>query len=126
MEDKEVEKLIENAMSNTKDLAQPGNGVTAEVATILNFYCKARVERGMSVKDVADKTGLTNQLITKIEQYKVIPRFDVMLKLLKAVDVEFVTYRTDMVVYDMNARHPELYQTFGTPSDLQAWNNLED
>lgn len=125
MTDKEVEKQIESAMSNTKDLVQTGNGITAEVASILNFYCKTRVEKGMTIKDVADKTGLTNQLITKIEQYKVIPRFDVMLKLLKAVDIEFTTYITTVSVNGPYAINPELCQTSGTPSGLQAWNNLE-
>ena len=125
MTNKEVEKQIESAMSNTTDLVQTSNGITAKVASILNFYFTNRVEKGMSIKDVADKTGLTCQMITKIEQYKVIPRFDVMLKLLNAVGIEFVTYVTSVAVNERYAINPDICQTSGTPSDLQAWNNLE-
>lgn len=95
----EIKENIEKAMESTKDLNYAGNGVTAEIAQIVDVYFTERIRQELSLTDIYRKTGIAVPYIQKIEQYKIIPRLDVMLKLLHAVDGHLIPFKLNELVF---------------------------
>ncbi len=47
---------------------------------------KLRLDRNMTQKDLADKTGLKQSAVARLESEEVLPKLDTLLKLAKALD----------------------------------------
>lgn len=59
-----------------------------KAAEILFELSEARIRRGMTQRQLAEKTGIPQPNINKIEAAKVMPRLDTLLKIAECVGVE--------------------------------------
>jgi transcriptional regulator with XRE-family HTH domain len=61
--------------------------ICAAVAQILHAE---RAERGLTLAAVADKAGLSYQMVRFVEQQKRNPTFDTLLRICDAMEIEFI------------------------------------
>ena len=63
-----------------------------EVSRYIIKLIKRRIELKMSQRDLAEKTGIKQPMIARIESFDSVPRFDTILKIVKALglNIDFV------------------------------------
>lgn len=61
--------------------------IECEQYELIENLIKERKKKGLTQKDIAQKTGMTQQTVSRIEQYDVKPSLLNLLKYLKAVDL---------------------------------------
>ena len=63
-----------------------------EVSRYIIKLIKRRIELKMSQRDLAEKTGIKQPMIARIESFYSTPRFDTLLKIVKALglNIDFV------------------------------------
>ena len=79
----DVKNLMKEVFVEEYDSIQAG----AEIAALV---MKARLDRKFTQKQLAEKTGLTQSAIARIENKGAIPRTDTLMKIAKALNMNFV------------------------------------
>ena len=72
-----------NHVKNINEDEKINMEIIEEISEILNEYIKKREELGLSQRDMANKVGLKQSSIARIESFRVKPQMDTMLKVLK-------------------------------------------
>jgi len=75
----------EKAVNGDLDPVKPGQGVSAEMGMRVK---KARESRGLSIFDLYLRTNIDVDLLTQIEEGKVVPPLGTVIKLAKALDLK--------------------------------------
>lgn len=57
-----------------------------ECVAVINTLIDQRKEKGMTQKDLAKASGLTQSVIARLESKKAIPQLDTLLKVVDALD----------------------------------------
>lgn len=65
-------------------------GPTKEISKILLKMIEKRFELGMTQKELADKSGLKQSAIARMENFSVLPRLDTLLKTFRVLGLELV------------------------------------
>ena len=60
-----------------------------EVARIINEITQERIRRGLSQRQLAEKCGLKQSAIARIESLQSVPRIDTIIKIANALDIKF-------------------------------------
>ena len=90
---------------------------------------KARADRGWSQTETGRRVGLTQKHISQIESGKIMPRFDTLLDLVRALDLDLVivprnlTPTIDAMVHDLtnpDARSALLAPAFASETDADG------
>lgn len=58
------------------------------VAQIVNALCRRRIELGLTQAEVAEKAGLQQKSIARLENGNVVPRLDTVFKVANALGME--------------------------------------
>ncbi len=72
--------------------------VSDSLANIVASIIKARVEKGMTQRQLAEKCGIKQSAIARIETLQVIPRLDTILKIADGVGMTLVPQITSVAV----------------------------
>ena len=71
-----------------------------EVSNYIIELIKRRIELKMSQRDLAEKTGIKQPMIARIESFDTVPRLDTLLKITKALDLK-LSFEKEVVI-DLN------------------------
>lgn len=89
-----------------------------EISKIIVSLIEARVERGLTQRQLASKCGLKQAAIARMESLKTIPRLDTIIKVAKALDMEICIDRITAQIDDLRYMvMPE------SNSDSSVWSN---
>lgn len=83
----DAKKMIQERIKNDKEFAKAYEEVKKEY-TLIQQVTKARKEMGLTQKELADKVGVTQQIISRFENEKHAPTLDNFLKILDGLDLE--------------------------------------
>lgn len=61
--------------------------VASEVARIVGSLAQARVKQGLTQRQLADKCGIKQSAIARMESLQVIPRLDTIIKIARCLNV---------------------------------------
>lgn len=84
-------KTIDEIWLKIKDLGEQENKtieVSKTLSELINRISRERINEGLSQRDMAEKTGIKQANIARIEKLQIIPRVDTLIKLAKALDME--------------------------------------
>lgn len=74
-----------------------------EISKVIVALIEARVDRGMTQRQLAQKCGLKQAAIARMESLKTIPRLDTVIKVAKALKMEVyvdsITAQIDTLLY---------------------------
>lgn len=65
-------------------------GPTKEINKILIRLVERRSELGMTQKELAEKCGLQQSAIARIENFSVLPRLDTLIRIFRVLGLEFI------------------------------------
>lgn len=59
-----------------------------KIAQIINKIASARIEKGMTQRQLAEKSGIKQSAIARMETLQVIPRVDTLVRIANSLDIE--------------------------------------
>jgi len=83
----DAKKIVEDKARNDQSFKNAYQEVAREYQLIRKVV-KARKEKGLTQKDLADMIGLKQQVISRLEREKHVPTLNIFLKILDGVDLE--------------------------------------
>ena len=69
------------------------NNINDEEIKLINELVKIRKSKGLTQKEVASVSGLSQQMVSRIENMDNSPTLSIFFKYIKAVGVDLVIYR---------------------------------
>lgn len=83
----DVTKIINQKCNSDPKFKKAYQQASAELDLIAQIIL-TRKEKGMTQKDVADKTGLTQQMVSRIENRECSPNYRNLVKIVSALDAK--------------------------------------
>lgn len=81
----DISKIINEKCNNDPKFATAYKHAIAELDLIAQII-KTRKEKGLTQEDVAERSGLTQQMISRIERKETLPNYRNLLKIADALD----------------------------------------
>lgn len=81
----DISKIIKQKCESDPEFSRAYRQASAELDLIAQII-KTRKEKGMTQKDVADKAGLTQQMVSRIESREHLPNYRNLVKIADALD----------------------------------------
>ncbi|MBQ9932187.1 MAG: helix-turn-helix transcriptional regulator [Firmicutes bacterium] len=81
------DKLWED-LKGDSDEARELLEVSESIALIINDIVRARINKGLSQRDLADLCGMKQSAIARMERLQVIPRLDTIIKIARKLDLK--------------------------------------
>jgi transcriptional regulator with XRE-family HTH domain len=72
--------------------AENGNGLLPEELYVAERIKELRTQKGLSLTEMAEKTGFSSALLSQVENYLVSPPLGMLVKLAKALNVEICDF----------------------------------
>lgn len=94
------------------------------VSSIIEKLVKARISQGISQRELAQRTGIQQPTIARMEKVKVIPRLDTMARLAVCLGVEITAEQKTVAEYSpvgMVAMIPTNYSTAKNRGQSGYW-----
>lgn len=88
-----LDKMLENIKSKNENSKRTIESAENTIK-IINKIEKARIDLGMTQRDLADKCGIKQPALARIETCKVIPKLNTIISIAKAVGVEIIAVTT--------------------------------
>jgi DNA-binding XRE family transcriptional regulator len=83
----DAKKLVEEKINQDIEFEKNYN-LIKEQYTLIQQVTKIRKEMGLTQKDLADKIGVKQQVISRLENEKHVPTLDNFIKILEGLDLE--------------------------------------
>ncbi|AOY77398.1 helix-turn-helix domain-containing protein [Clostridium formicaceticum] len=83
----DAKKMLQDKIEKDKEFAKTYEEVKKEY-TLIQQVIKARKEMGLTQKELANKVGVTQQVISRFENEKNAPTLDNLIKILDGLDLE--------------------------------------
>ena len=85
-----IDNLFENIKNEDQKAAETIE-VAKDISKIINNIVQTRIEMGLTQQELADKCGLKQSAIARIEKLQVMPRLDTVIRIAKSLDMTIYT-----------------------------------
>ncbi len=95
--------------------------IAEEIARIVGDIAEARIKKGLTQRQLAEKSGIKQSAIARMESLQAIPRIDTLVKIARCLDVRISVDSISTVITDVGI--VVNLQDFMANTDNYRWNS---
>lgn len=92
----DAKKLVKDKINEDKEFEKHYDQLKDQY-TLIQQVTKVRKEMGLTQKDLANKIGMKQQVISRVENEKHVPTLDSFIRILDGLDLELTIKKKDYI-----------------------------
>lgn len=100
-----IDKIFDN-IKNEGQKSKETVEIANNISRIINNIVQTRIEMGITQQELADRCGLKQSAIARIEKLQVMPRLDTVIRIAKNLNLSIYTAKETENVFKINAYIP--------------------
>jgi len=93
-----------------------------EVTKVVFALTKRRIELGYSQRDLAEKTGLKQSAIARLESLGSVPRLDTVVRIARALSLNIMLSSVTKPISELDFSYDEDKSMYSVQEDIQSFN----